>query len=117
MTRRPAPTVAAVLVATALTGCSGEPQPDPEAFWTELSFYTDLPDTYRGQAVTEGRSVCTALAGAQPRNEYGGDSLAASWQGWVEEMGANDARFFWETAVEHLCPQQGETLERLGLES
>ncbi len=106
------PTVVA-LGALALAGCAGEPRPDPEAFWTDLSFFTDLPETHREQAVAQGEGVCTLLAGARASNEYGADSLAAAWRGWVGEMGADDARFFWRIAVEHLCPGQAETFERV----
>lgn len=112
MPRLPVLTAAVALAALVLTGC-GSPQPDPEEFWVELSFYTDLPDDYRAEAVTRGEAACTQLAGANPRNEYGGDSLRAVWEDWVEEMGVEDASFFWRTAVEHLCPQQADLFERL----
>jgi hypothetical protein len=113
VTRTHRPAAVAALAALLLSGCSPAPQPDPDEFWTDLSFYTDLPDEYRAQALAEAEGVCTALAGAQPRNEYGGDSLAAAWQGWVDEMGSDDAGFFWRTSVRHLCPDQGTTLEKV----
>ena len=105
--------VAVALAALALAGCAGEPEPDPEAFWTDISFFTDLPDEHRERAVTEGQGVCTSLAGARASNGYGAEPLAAAWQGWVDEMGVESARFFWETAVEHLCPGQAEVLEQV----
>jgi hypothetical protein len=108
---RAAAVAAAVLAGLALTGCAAQPEPDPEAFWTELSFYTDLPDDYRAQSLDRAQGVCTLLAGAQPHNGSGADSLAAAWQEWVQEMGPDDAGFFWRTAVEHLCPDQEQTLE------
>jgi Protein of unknown function (DUF732) len=104
---------AVALAVLALAGCAGEPEPDPEAFWTELRFFTDLPEDHRDQAVAEGRGVCTLLAGARPSQESGADPLAAAWRGWADEMGAEDAGFFWETAVEHLCPGQAGTFERV----
>jgi hypothetical protein len=106
-------TSVAVLATLTLTACGAPPQPDPDEFWTELSFYTDLSDDYRAQAVDEGEATCAELAAAPPGDDAGLDRAAESWATWTEQMGAKDAAFFWETAVEHLCPGQSKTLERV----
>jgi hypothetical protein len=106
-------TVVATLAALALTACGAAPEPDPEEFWTQLSFYTDLPDDYRAQAVDEGMSACDELTAASAEDGDGADVLAASWASWVDQMGTKDAGFFWRTAVEHLCPGEAKTLEEV----
>jgi hypothetical protein len=112
MTRRLHRTAATALAVLALAACS-EPQPDPEAFWTELSFFTDLSDEYEAQAVDDGLETCRELAAAPSGDDDGVDEAARSWAAWVDQMGTRDAEFFWSTAVEHLCPGQAGTFERV----